>query len=388
MKAGSDAIGIGRVLENGRSIMLVTGGAGFIGSNFIRHVLKRTDFQGTVVNFDKLTYAGNLASLTDVDREFGGKRYIFEHGDICDHERLSALFTKHTIDLVVHFAAESHVDRSIHGPADFIETNINGTFRLLEAAKTAWNGRKDVRFHHVSTDEVYGSLGATGAFVEITPYDPRSPYSASKAASDHLVRAYFHTYGLPVTISNCSNNYGPYHFPEKLIPLVMLNAYGGKTLPVYGDGKNVRDWLYVDDHCEAVWQILKKGAVGETYNVGGECEKQNIEVVQAICDVLEELAPAKDNPALRAKGTPRYRDLITFVPDRPGHDRRYAINCDKIKRELGWRQGHDFVNGLRSTIAWYLQNSAWIEGIRSGEYQKWIERNYSARTSHDTRGAK
>jgi dTDP-glucose 4,6-dehydratase len=259
----------------------------------------------------------------------------------------------------------------------------------LEASRSAWKGRRDVRFHHVSTDEVYGSLGATGAFFETTPYDPRSPYSASKAASDHLVRAYFHTYGLPVTISNCSNNYGPYQFPEKLIPLVVLNAFGGKTLPVYGDGKNVRDWLYVDDHCEAVWRVLKQGAAGETYNVGGECEKQNIEVVTAICDILEELAPAKENPAIRGRGgISRYRDLITFITDRPGHDRRYAINCDKIKSELGWRQGHDFVNGLRSTIAWYLQNAAWIDGIRSGDYQKWIERNYSARTSHENRGVK
>jgi dTDP-glucose 4,6-dehydratase len=369
--------------------MLVTGGAGFIGSNFIRHILKRTDFRGTIVNYDKLTYAGNLASLADIEREFGGKRYLFEHGDICDHQRLTDLFSKQPVSVVVHFAAESHVDRSIHGPADFIETNINGTFRLLEASRNAWKGRKDVRFHHVSTDEVYGSLGATGAFFENTPYDPRSPYSASKAASDHLVRAYFHTYGLPVTLSNCSNNYGPYQFPEKLIPLVVLNALEGKALPVYGDGKNVRDWLYVDDHCEAVWQILRQGSAGETYNVGGECEKQNIEVVSAICDVLEELAPAKDNPALcRQGGIARYRDLIAFIHDRPGHDRRYAINCDKIKRELGWRQDHDFENGLRTTIAWYLQNNAWIEGIRSGEYQKWIERNYTARASHTNRGAK
>jgi dTDP-glucose 4,6-dehydratase len=385
VKAGSDAIGIRRILEDDRATMLVTGGAGFIGSNFIRHVLTRTDFRGKVVNFDKLTYAGNLASLADIERDFGGKRYFFEHGDICDQERLADLFSKHPVSIVVHFAAESHVDRSIHGPADFIETNINGTFWLLEASRNAWKDRKDVRFHHISTDEVYGSLGATGAFFETTPYDPRSPYSASKAASDHLVRAYYHTYGLPVTISNCSNNYGPYQFPEKLIPLVMLNAFEGKSLPVYGDGKNVRDWLYVDDHCEAVWQILKKGAVGETYNIGGECEKQNVEVVQAICDVLEELAPAKDNPACRGKsGITRYRDLITFVPDRPGHDRRYAINCDKIKHGLGWQQGHDFVHGLRSTIAWYLQNGAWVDGIRSGDYQKWIERNYSARTTQSS----
>jgi dTDP-glucose 4,6-dehydratase len=388
MNQGPHTGDLQRILGDGGTTMLVTGGAGFIGSNFIRHVLTRTDFRGTVVNYDKLTYAGNPESLVDIEREFGGKRYLFERGDICDHERLTDLFAKHPASIVVHFAAESHVDRSIHGPADFIETNINGTFRLLEASRNAWKGRKDVRFHHVSTDEVYGSLGATGEFFETTPYDPRSPYSASKAASDHLVRAYFHTYGLPVTISNCSNNYGPYQFPEKLIPLVILNALGGKSLPVYGDGKNVRDWLYVDDHCEAVWRILKQGAAGETYNVGGECEKQNIEVVTAICDVLEELAPAKDNPAFRGQvGITRYRDLITHVTDRPGHDRRYAINCGKIKNELGWWQAHDFVSGLRSTIAWYLQNAAWIDGIRSGDYQKWIDRNYSARTSHTNRGA-
>jgi dTDP-glucose 4,6-dehydratase len=272
------------------------------------------------------------------------------------------------------------VDRSIHGPADFIETNINGTFRLLEAVRGAWKDRNNVRFHHISTDEVYGSLGATGTFSETSSYDPRSPYSASKSASDHLVRAYYHTYGLPVTISNCSNNYGPYQFPEKLIPLMALNALEGKPLPVYGDGKNVRDWLYVDDHCEAVWQILTKGTVGETYNVGGECEKQNVEIVQAVCDILEELAPSVDNPALQKAGeSRRYRDLVTFVSDRPGHDRRYAINCDKIKRELGWRQAHDFQNGLRATLSWYLRNTAWISLVRSGEYQTWVERNYSTR---------
>jgi dTDP-glucose 4,6-dehydratase len=366
--------------SGGGTVLLVTGGAGFIGSNFIRHVLMRTDFQGTVINLDKLTYAGNLANLDDVEKSFGGKRYFFERGDICDEKRLSDLFTRYPVSVVVHFAAESHVDRSIHGPADFIETNINGTFRLLEAVRGAWKDRKDVRFHHISTDEVYGSLGATGAFSETTPYDPRSPYSASKAASDHLVRAYHHTYGLPVTLSNCSNNYGPYQFPEKLIPLMALNALAGKVLPVYGDGKNVRDWLYVDDHCEAVWQILTKGTVGETYNVGGECEKMNVEIVQAVCDILEELAPSADNPGLQAAGqSRRYRDLVTFVADRPGHDRRYAINCDKIKRELGWRQAHDFQKGLRETLSWYLRNTAWIDGVRSGEYQTWVERNYSAR---------
>ncbi len=377
--AGGD---LRKTLESDKTTILVTGGAGFIGSNFIRYVLAKTGFRGTIVNYDKLTYAGNLASLEDIDRTHGGKRYFFERGDICDQKQLDDLFTRHPVSVVVHFAAESHVDRSIHGPADFIETNINGTFRLLQAARSAWKGRTDVRFHHVSTDEVYGSLGPEGSFFETTPYDPRSPYSASKAASDHLVRAYFHTYGLPVTLSNCSNNYGPYHFPEKLVPLVILNAFEGKALPIYGDGKNVRDWLYVEDHCEAVWTILQQGRVGETYNIGGECEKQNIEVVNALCAVLDELFPPGRNHYLAKRPEIKaYADLITYVSDRPGHDRRYAINCDKIKRELGWKQSHDFAEGLRATVSWYLGNPAWIEGVRSGDYRKWIERNYTARTS-------
>lgn len=361
--------------------ILVTGGAGFIGSNFIRYVLEHTDFRGTLVNYDKLTYAGNLMSLSDIERKFGGKGYVFERGDIKDHENVTAVMERHRINAVVHFAAESHVDRSIYGPKDFVETNVNGTFSLLEAARRLWKAGVPARFHHVSTDEVYGSLGDTGQFLETTPYDPRSPYSASKASSDHLVRAYFHTYGLPVTISNCSNNYGPFHFPEKLIPLAILNAAGGKPVPVYGDGKNVRDWLYVEDHCEAVWLILAGGRAGETYNVGGECEKQNIEVVTAICDALEELYPAKDNTALRTPhfAIRNYKDLITFVPDRPGHDRRYAINCDKIKRELGWKQRHRFEVGLRHTVDWYLKNTVWVESVRSGEYAKWIEKNYTER---------
>lgn len=364
------------------SNILVTGGAGFIGSNFIRYVLEKTDFQGRLVNYDKLTYAGNLLNLTDIEKKFGGTRYIFERGDVRDYERVKEVFEKYRITGVVHFAAESHVDRSIFGPKDFVETNVNGTFTLLETARLLWGNRTDVRFHHISTDEVYGSLGETGYFFETTPYDPRSPYSASKAASDHLVRAYYHTYGLPVTVSNCSNNYGPFHFPEKLIPLMILNALEGKPLPVYGDGKNVRDWLYVEDHCEAIWLILGRGRAGETYNIGGECEKQNIEVVNAICDALEELSPAKDNPALRTPRSPlrTYKDFITFVGDRPGHDRRYAINCDKIKQELGWRQRHQFESGLRETIGWYLRNHQWVESIRSGDYTKWIERNYAQRT--------
>ena len=365
-----------------RTTILVTGGAGFIGANFIRYVLTRTSFRGRIVNFDKLTYAGNLVSLEDIDRTYGGAQYVFERGDVADADRVMKLFAAYPITVIVHFAAESHVDRSIHGPAEFIETNIAGTFRLLEATRDQWKGRTGVRFHHISTDEVYGSLGESGLFTETTAYDPRSPYSASKAASDHLVRAYFHTYGLPVTLSNCSNNYGPYQFPEKLVPLMVLNALEGRDLPVYGDGKNVRDWLYVEDHCEAVWLILNNGRTGETYNIGGECELQNIEVVDDICRVLEEHAPAAKNPRLTARGgITRYQDLITHVPDRPGHDRRYAIDCSKIKRELGWKQSHDFSSGLRDTIAWYLRNASWVDSVRSGDYQKWIERNYAARNA-------
>jgi dTDP-glucose 4,6-dehydratase len=364
-----------------QAVILVTGGAGFIGSNFIRFLLQQPAFKGKIVNYDKLTYAGNLLNLADMEKKFGHTRYFFEQGDICDHEKVKEVFDRHKVSVVVHFAAESHVDRSIFGPKDFVETNINGTFNLLEVALQSWTGRKDVRFHHISTDEVYGSLGNSGFFYESTAYDPRSPYSASKAASDHLVRAYYHTYGLPVTISNCSNNYGPYHFPEKLIPLTILNAVEGKDLPLYGDGKNVRDWLYVEDHCSAIWLIVRKGKTGETYNIGGECEKQNIEVVKHICDTLEELRPAAGNPSLR---TPNfelrtYKDLMMFVGDRPGHDRRYAINCDKIKKELGWKQKYDFETGLRQTVSWYLENSAWVKDIRSGEYRKWIDQNYGRR---------
>ncbi len=362
--------------------ILVTGGAGFIGSNFIRHALGRPDFNGTIVNYDKLTYAGNLSNLADIAANFEGKRYFFECGDIRDFEKVKTVLDKHRITIVVHFAAESHVDRSIFGPKDFVETNINGTFSMLEAVRLLWGDRKDVRFHHVSTDEVYGSLGDTGAFFETTPYDPRSPYSASKAASDHLVRAYFHTYGLPVTISNCSNNYGPYHFPEKLIPLTILNALEGKPLPVYGDGTNIRDWLYVEDHCEALWVVLAKGTAGETYNIGGECEKQNIEVVHAICEALEKLCPVSTNRAIQNSKLKiqNYKDLIRFVGDRPGHDRRYAINCDKIKKELGWKQNHTFGEGLVQTVAWYLKNTEWVNNVRSGAYTAWIEKNYGLRT--------
>jgi len=354
------------------SRVLVTGGAGFIGSNFIMHLLGDPAFEGTVVNLDKLTYAGNLLSLKDMEADHGGRRYFFERGDICDFSLMSAIFEKYDIDTVIHFAAESHVDRSIYGPKDFVETNVTGTLSLLEAARKAWAGRRDVLFHHVSTDEVYGSLGETGYFYETTPYAPRSPYSASKAASDHLVNAYHHTYGLPITISNCSNNYGPYQFPEKLIPLIILNALEGKPLPVYGDGRNVRDWLYVADHCEAVWHIVTRGTPGETYNVGGECERQNIEVVNGICDILDGLGR-------HPQGVKSCRDLITYVDDRPGHDRRYAINCDKLKNELGWKQRYDFDTALRLTVSWYIDNPGWIGSVQSGEYLKWVEKNYGQR---------
>lgn len=366
------------------SRILVTGGAGFIGVNFIRYLFskaclcygRQAGFQGIVVNYDKLTYAGNLMSLKDIDENFGGRSYFFERGDIRDYGRVKDVFLTYDIDTVVHFAAETHVDRSIYSPRDFIETNVNGTFNLLEAARECWGKKKDVRFHHVSTDEVYGSLSSAGYFYETTSYSPGSPYSASKAASDHLVRAHCHTYGLPVTISNCSNNYGPYQFPEKLIPLMILNAVEGKPLPVYGDGKNIRDWLFVEDHCEAVWLIINNGRVGETYNVGGECEKENLNLVNDICDIINDILPAMNNSALGGRS---YRELIAFVKDRPGHDRRYAVNCDKLKKELGWSRRHDFETALRVTVAWYLDNAVWVEAVKSGDYMKWVEKNYNLR---------
>jgi dTDP-glucose 4,6-dehydratase len=354
---------------------MITGGAGFIGANFIRFLFEKAGFRGRVVNYDKLTYAGNPLTLSDIDESRGGESYFFVRGDICDFRLIRSTFEKYEIDAVINFAAESHVDRSIHGPGDFITTNINGTFALLEAARDLWARDGDKRFLHVSTDEVYGSLGPSGHFFETTPYDPRSPYSASKASSDHLVRAYRHTYGLPCIITNCSNNYGPFQFPEKLIPLMILNAIAGKELPVYGDGSNVRDWLFVEDHCEALYALLQKGVIGETYNIGGECEKQNIEIVRDICEKLERLLPSSDNPALEGK----YEDLITFVQDRPGHDRRYAINCDKLKSDLGWKQRFDYDTALEFTVKWYLDNTAWVNGILSLEYQNWIEKNYGDR---------
>jgi len=345
--------------------LLVTGGCGFIGSNFIRYLLEKNNYQGKIVNVDKLTYAGNLQNLEGISREYN-QNYCFEKVDICDADKLAEVFTKYKIDAVCHFAAESHVDRSIKTPGDFIQTNIVGTFNLLELAKS--RGENFVLFHHVSTDEVYGSLGEKGYFSEDTPYRPNSPYSASKAASDHLVQAYFKTFGLSVTISNCSNNYGAYQFPEKLIPLMILNALEGKPLPVYGDGKNVRDWLYVDDHCEAIWRIMNDGRLGETYNIGGKAEMENISIVEMICDILDETAPSKDGKSRR--------QLITFVQDRPGHDRRYAIDFSKIKKELQWSPRESFQSGLKKTIAWYLSQPDWIRNIQSGAYLSWIKEQY------------
>jgi dTDP-glucose 4,6-dehydratase len=350
-------------------VLLVTGGAGFIGSNFVLEAVRR-GFR--VVNLDALTYAGNMDNLASLN---GNDSHIFVHGSILDGALVSGLLAEHKPDAVVHFAAESHVDRSIVGPQAFVDTNIIGTFTLLEAALKHFRGlseidQKSFRFLHVSTDEVYGSLGPDeDAFHEETPYRPNSPYSASKAASDHLVRAYFHTYGLPVVTTNCSNNYGPYQFPEKLIPLMIHNAINGKALPVYGDGQNVRDWLYVADHCDAILTVLERGVLGETYNVGGLNEQKNLDVVKILCAILDEL---------HAEGAPHER-LITYVKDRPGHDRRYAIDCRKLQSELGWAPKESFTTGIRKTVEWYLQNSAWVEKIVSGEYRKWIEGNYSSR---------
>lgn len=352
-------------------MVLVTGGAGFIGGNFVLDWLRGND--EAVLNVDKLTYAGNLRTLKSLD---GDKRHLFARVDICDRAALDALFAKHRPRAVVHFAAETHVDRSIHGPADFVRTNVLGTFTLLEAARTYWSGLDDTakaafRFLHVSTDEVFGSLSATDPqFSEATPYAPNSPYSATKAGSDHLVRAYHHTYGLPTLTTNCSNNYGPYHFPEKLIPLMIANALAGKPLPVYGDGQNVRDWLYVGDHCAAIREVLARGRPGETYNVGGWNEKTNLEVVHTLCDLLDELKP-------KASGS--YRDQITFVTDRPGHDRRYAVDARKLERELGWVPAETFETGLKKTVQWYLDNQDWVEEVQSGEYRKWVELNYAQR---------
>ena len=354
-------------------MILVTGGAGFIGANFVIDWLAHS--VEPVVNLDALTYAGNLESLASLQ---GDARHVFVQGDICDRELLARLMAEHRPRAIVHFAAESHVDRSIHGPGAFIKTNVDGTFALLEAARAHWatldgEARAAFRFHHVSTDEVYGSLGKTDPpFTETHLYEPNSPYSASKAASDHLVRAWHHTYGMPVLTTNCSNNYGPYHFPEKLIPLMIVNALAGKKLPVYGDGQQVRDWLYVKDHCAAIREVLARGTPGETYNVGGWNEKPNIDIVHTLCALLDELHP---DPA----GS--YSRLITYVTDRPGHDRRYAIDARKIERELGWKPADTFESGIRKTVRWYLDHGDWVAHVQSGSYRDWVATNYSERST-------
>jgi dTDP-glucose 4,6-dehydratase len=351
--------------------IIVTGGAGFIGSNFVNAWVKGG--LGQVVNLDKLTYAGNLANLADID---ANKDHVFVQGDIGDSALVDALISQYKPRAIVNFAAESHVDRSIHAPGEFIQTNIVGTFNLLEAARAYWSDLNETdkinfRFLHVSTDEVYGSLSATDpAFNETKAYEPNSPYSASKAASDHLVRAYHHTYGMPMLTTNCSNNYGPYHFPEKLIPLVIHNALAGKPLPIYGNGQQIRDWLYVEDHCAAIRRVLEAGKVGEVYNIGGWNEKANIDVVHTLCDILDSEKPKKS-------GT--YRDQITFVTDRPGHDQRYAIDASKIERELGWKPAETFETGILKTVKWYLTNQDWVQNVTSGEYKNWVNKNYQER---------
>jgi dTDP-glucose 4,6-dehydratase len=355
-----------------RDQLLVTGGAGFIGSNFILQQLQ--DGKNFILNLDKLTYAGNLRNLESAT---GNPHYEFAQGDICDGPSMQSLLAKYQPRGIVHFAAESHVDRSIRGPEAFINTNINGTFALLEAVRAYWSqlpqgDRENFRFLHVSTDEVYGSLGPQDAqFSEQTPYAPNSPYAASKAASDHLVRAYHHTYGVPVLTTNCSNNYGRFQFPEKLIPLMILNAKEGKPLPVYGDGKNVRDWLYVEDHCDAISTVLRRGKPGETYNIGGWNEKPNIEIVQTVCDLVDEMSPHSGGSR---------RKLITYVKDRPGHDRRYAIDARKIEQELGWKPKETFETGLRKTVRWYLEHESWVRDVTSGSYRQWIATHYSGST--------
>jgi dTDP-glucose 4,6-dehydratase len=356
-------------------MIFVTGGAGFIGSNFVLDWLAESD--EPVVNFDKLTYAGNLNNLASIRHD---ARHVFVRGDICDQEQVLALLNEHKPRAIVHFAAESHVDRSIHGPAAFIETNVNGTFSLLEATRSYWSAlpateQGAFRFLHVSTDEVYGTLGAQDApFTETTAYAPNSPYSASKAAADHLVRAYHHTYGLPTLTTNCSNNYGPYHFPEKLIPLIIANALGGKPLPIYGDGLQVRDWLYVSDHCAAIRRVLGAGRPGATYNIGGWNEMTNLEVVHILCEMLDRLAPKA--------GAGSYADQITYVKDRPGHDRRYAIDAGKIERELGWKPAETFSTGIMKTVQWYLANQEWVADVQSGGYVNWVEQNYFNREAN------
>ena len=354
--------------------ILVTGGAGFIGSAVFRHIISNTT--DSVVNVDKLTYAGNLESLAEVSQS---SRYVFERVDICDRNQMDRVLREHQPDAVMHLAAESHVDRSISGPSEFIQTNIIGTYTLLEAVRHYWNalgeeGKANFRFHHISTDEVYGDLeGPEELFTETTPYQPSSPYSASKASSDHLVRAWSRTYGLPILVTNCSNNYGSYHFPEKLIPLIILNALEGKPLPIYGKGDQVRDWLYVEDHARALYKVVTEGVIGETYNIGGHNEKQNIEVVHALCALLDELRPD-------SKYLP-HSSLVINVQDRPGHDQRYAIDASKIQRELGWTPEENFETGMRKTVEWYLANTEWVAHVKSGSYQQWIDQNYTDRSN-------
>lgn len=351
--------------------VLITGGTGFIGSALIHHLIADTDV--SVVNVDKLTYAANPQSLASVE---ANDRYAFERVDITQRDLLEAVFERHQPNAVMHLAAESHVDRSIHSPGDFIQSNVVGTYILLETARVYWSGltedgKQTFRFHHISTDEVYGDLeGTDDLFTEATPYAPSSPYSASKAGSDHLVRAWYRTFGLPVLVTNCSNNYGPRQFPEKLIPLMLLNALEGKALPIYGDGQQIRDWLYVEDHARALWQVLQRGVIGETYNIGGHNEKTNLEVIDTICEVLQHKIPAA------SKGSAKYEDLKTFIKDRPGHDRRYAIDAGKIERELGWVPQETFETGLAKTIDWYLTNPEWVESIQSGSYKDWIKNHY------------
>ena len=353
-------------------MILVTGGAGFIGANFVLDWIAETGED--VINLDKLTYAGNLENLASLQ---GNKKHLFVHGDIGDSALIQRLLAGHQPRAIINFAAESHVDRSIHSPEEFIQTNIVGTFRLLEATRAYWSGlvdekKSNFRFLHVSTDEVYGSLAKDEpAFTETHGYEPNSPYSASKAASDHLVRSYFHTYGLPVLTTNCSNNYGPYHFPEKLIPLIFVNALAGKPLPVYGDGQQIRDWLYVKDHCSAIRRVLDKGRLGEVYNVGGWNEKANLDIVHILCSLLDELRPRADKKS--------YAEQITFVADRPGHDRRYAIDARKLERELGWKPAETFETGIRKTVQWYLDNQAWVSNVQSGNYKTWMDKNYAGR---------
>jgi dTDP-glucose 4,6-dehydratase len=361
-------------LIQGQQMILVTGGVGFIGSNFVLAWLAQTP--EPVLNIDKLTYAGNLGNLAGVAND---TRHFFVKADICDTARMSELLARHKPRAILHFAAESHVDRSVHGPREFITTNINGTFSLLEAARSYWSDlpeeeKRAFRFLHVSTDEVYGTLGPQEApFTETNAYAPNSPYAASKAASDHLVRAYHHTYGLPVVTTNCSNNYGPYQFPEKLIPLMIANALAGKALPVYGDGQQVRDWLYVGDHCAAIRTVLARGTIGEVYNIGGWNERANLDVVHVLIELLDDLAPRADGAS--------YRTQIATVRDRPGHDRRYAIDARKIARELGWKPVETFETGIRKTVQWYLANQDWMKDVQSGDYLKWLERNYAGRDS-------